>query len=145
YSIIYYWYKAGSVSKLGGSHADASFVPYSNVEASVHLGNGVIAPVKGYRDANIGERVYISGATTGPSSGYVEGVANVQYPDGSIYYDQVKATYYSAGGDSGSPVYYLDGGNRIIVGIHASRAGQYAYFSKVSWVQSELSVTPLTR
>lgn len=137
--------KAGTVSKMGGDHADASFIPYSNVEASIHLGDSVTAPVKGTKNPVIGWKVYMSGKTTGASTGYVEEVVNTQYPDGTIYIDQVKATYNSAGGDSGAPVYYLSGADRYIVGINAAIGGGYSYFSPISAVESELGITTLTR
>lgn len=139
--------EAGSVSKLGGNYTDASFVPYNDVEATIHLGASTTAPVKGYTDPVIGWKVYKSGRTTGITGGDVqEKVDQVTQSGGWILYDQWKADYDSAGGDSGSPVYHLtDTGEREIVGIHWGSTSSYAYFSPVSGVQADLDVVPLTR
>jgi hypothetical protein len=136
--------EAGEVSELGGHHADASFVPYDDVEATIHLGNSYTKPVKGYTDPVVDWKVYKSGRTTGITGGYVEGIHEVVTQSGYTYYDQAKATYADAGGDSGAPVYYLDGSDRKIVGIHWGHTSSHAYFSKVSGVETDLEVTPLT-
>lgn len=140
--------KVGTVSKLGGHYADASFVPYSNVEATIHLGNSYTQPVKGYTDPDLTWRVYMSGATSGITVGDVVGMQEEVTQDGYTYYDQAKATYPSGGGDSGAPVYHIEEGesDRKIVGIHMGVDDEgYAYFSIVSRVESDLGVIPLTR
>jgi len=140
--------EAGTVLTIGGSNADASFVRFDNVEASIHLGGGLTAPVKGSVDPQVGWTVYKSGRTTGVTSGNVVGISETIPQSGIIYYNQAKATYWDEGGDSGSPVWYLDGAsNRKIVGIHwgHTRNPDYSYFSKSSGVKDDLSVNILTR
>ncbi len=144
--------EAGTVSRLGSDTADAAFIPYSNVEASIHIGSGVLVPVKGDYDPQLGWRVYKSGRTTGITGGYITDVSEVVNSGGIIYYDQVLADYLAQGGDSGSPIWYLDANSdRKIVGINVGTIGSYgspsysAYFSKVSAVKNSLSVTVLTR
>jgi len=135
--------KAGTVSKLGGNNADASFVPYSDVEATIHLGGYLTAPVKGYTDPMVGWKVYKSGITTGITSGNViEKRDQITGPEGQILYNQWRADYYSSGGDSGSPVYHIGSTGREIVGVHWGSGG---WFSPVSGIQSDLGVVPLTR
>lgn len=138
--------QAGTVSRVGGSNADASFVRFDNVEASIHIGGGVKVPVKGDSDPQIDWTVYKSGRTTGVTSGYVRGIYETVTSDGTTYYNQAKATYWSEGGDSGAPVWYLDGAsNRKIVGIHMGKTTEFSYFSKSSGVKGDLGVTILTR
>ncbi|MFZ3383378.1 MAG: hypothetical protein WA144_05585 [Candidatus Methanoperedens sp.] len=137
--------EAGTVLTIGGSNADASFVSFDNVEASIHLGGGLKAPVKGSVDPQVGWTVYKSGRTTGVTSGTVIGFYDIPR-GGTTYYNQVKASFYSDGGDSGSPVWYLDGAsNRKIVGIQWGKdASGNSYFSKSSGVKSDLGVIILT-
>jgi len=136
--------KVGTVSKLGGHHADASFVSYSDVEAKIHIGDSIVGSVGGSKEPEKSMRVYKSGRSTGLTSGYVVGIGETVTASGYTYFDQVKANYTSADGDSGAPVYCLDGVCKI-VGIHAGIAGGFAYFSPVSGVENDLGVIPLTR
>ncbi|MCZ7400219.1 MAG: S1 family peptidase [Candidatus Methanoperedens sp.] len=137
-------YQAGTVSKVGTNTADAAFVPYNNVEASIHIGGGVRVPVKGFIDPFIGMQVFKSGRTTGVNGGTVTSFGEV-YWNGYHLYDQAFATYYTEGGDSGAPVWYLDANsNRFIAGINAGIFGS-SYFSKISNVKNSLSVNVLTR
>jgi hypothetical protein len=121
--------KVGTVSKLGGHYADASFVPYSDVEAKIHIGDSIVGSVGGSKE---------------PETGYVVGIGETVTQSGYTYFDQVKANYTDAGGDSGAPVYCLDGVCKI-VGIHMGRSSSYTYFSPVSGVENDLGVIPLTR
>lgn len=146
-SNIYFWYKAGTVSKIGGSNADASFVAFDDVEASIHIGAGVTVPVKGSTDPQIDWKVWKSGRATGITGGYVKGLYDITYIDGNTYYNQARATGLTvAEGDSGAPVWYLDSNsNRQIVGIISAYSGQDTFFSKTSGVTGDLDVTILTR
>lgn len=136
--------QVGTVSKLGTNTADAAFVPFSNVEASIHIGGGVRVPVKGTINPTIGMTVHKSGRTTGVSTGTVTNIGEVAW--GSYHlYDQAFATYINEGGDSGAPVWYLDANsNRLITGINAGNFGS-AYFSQIGNVKNSLSVNVLTR
>lgn len=141
------WYKAGKVNAIGGTYADASWVPYSNVEATIYItDDDITGPVKSYTDPVVGWYVYKSGITTGLTYGQVKGKRTaMSHPTFGTLYDQYYATYSSAGGDSGSPVYHIDSGDREIVGIHWGSTSSYTYFSPVSGVQTDLGVDPLTR
>ncbi|HZK61590.1 MAG TPA: hypothetical protein VFC41_05895 [Anaerovoracaceae bacterium] len=143
---VSFFNKAGTVSKLGGNYADASFVPYSDVEATIHLGATTTAPVKDYKDPVAGWKIYKSGITTGITSGYtIEKVDQVTQSGGWVLYDQWRADYDSSSGDSGSPVYHIGSTGREIVGIHWGHTSLYSYFSPVSGVKADLGVDPLTR
>jgi hypothetical protein len=139
--------KAGYVQNTGGNNADAVFVSYGNVEASIHIGGGYVVPVKGSMDPQIGWKVWKSGRATGITGGYVDGLYDTTYIDGRWYYNQARATdLLVAQGDSGAPVWYLDSNsNRQIVGIISAFQGQYTWFSKTSGVTGDLGVTILTR
>lgn len=143
-------YSINQVTELGGHNADASFVEYYNVEPKIFLDAGGTGYVRGYIDdipqtSWVGWRVYKSGKTTGVTGGYITGVDVTTNQDGYLYYHQVKADYESLGGDSGAPVYVLDGVCKII-GLHHGRSvdGTTSYFSPVSGIVTDLGVTPLT-
>jgi streptogrisin B len=139
---------AGSVSKISSQHADACFVPYSNVAAKIHVGGGVTRDVYGYDSSvpcNIWNNrlVYISGASSGLQSGHVGGVGTLP-EGGGPYYNMVYADYSSLPGDSGAPVFYMPSGNRVLLGVHKGTFSGHKWFSPVSGVTSDLGVTPLT-
>ncbi|MCK4575013.1 hypothetical protein KAU34_01255 [candidate division WOR-3 bacterium] len=136
--------KVGTVSELGGHYADASFVPYSDVEAKIHIGDSIVGSVGGSKEPEKAMRVHKSGRSTGLTSGWVVGIGETVTQSGYTYFDQVKANYTAAGGDSGAPVYCLDGVCKI-VGIHWGHTDLYSYFSPVSGVENDLGVIPLTR
>ncbi|NJD76966.1 MAG: hypothetical protein FIB08_07715 [Candidatus Methanoperedens sp.] len=107
-------------------------------------------PVKGDLEPQVDWKVYKSGVTTAITMGYVKGISETMSNNGRIYYNQVQTTLSCNGGDSGSPVWYLDANiNRQIVGILASKATvggmDYCYFSNIRYVKSDLGVTVLTR
>ena len=57
---------------------------------------------------------------------------------------QIRADYHSAGGDSGSPVFFkLPGDNVALVGIHhsASASGNDRYFSTLDGIEYDLGIT----
>ncbi len=70
---------AGEVEQTGGTYADASWVPYDNVEAMIYICGTedyeIIKPVTGYRDEpDEGDTVFKSGIATGLTMGTVEGM-----------------------------------------------------------------------
>ncbi|MCK4731429.1 MAG: hypothetical protein KAT65_03125 [Methanophagales archaeon] len=143
-------YMAGEVEQTGGTYADASWVPYDDVEAKIYVCDGYIRPATGYRDhPDVGDTVFKTGIATSLRMGTVEGITDVGSPSHGTLYDQYYASYTSAGGDSGSPVYIYtchlpDPAEREIVGIHWGSTSDYAYFSPVSGVEEDLGVVPLT-
>lgn len=146
------WYMAGEVEQTGGTYADASWVPYDNVEAKIFVSGGQnyeqISPVTGYRDhPDEGDTVFKMGIGY-LRMGTVEGMKDqIGSQTHGTLYDQYYASYTSAGGDSGSPVYiytyHPDGAEREIVGIHWGSTLEYAWFSPVSGVETDLGVEPL--
>jgi len=60
-----------------------------------------------------------------------------------MYYNQVKASYSSAGGDSEAPVYRMSNDNLYIIGIHHGSLNSNAYFSPFSGIVSDLVVSDL--
>ena len=139
----------GDVDILGGHYADASFIEYSNVEPKIHVDNSVTKDVAGFLSTTptagwVGWPIYKSGKTTGVTSGTIEGIGVTVNQNGWSYYNQVKASYSSAGGDSGAPVYRISFDNLYIIGIHHGVDDDgYAYFSPLSGVVSDLGVYPL--
>ena len=147
-------YDVGEVEQTGGEYADASWVPYDDVEAMIYICGTedyeIIRPVTDYRDEpDEGDTVFKSGIATSLTMGTVEGKTDVGHPDFGTLEDQYYADYTCAGGDSGSPVYIYtchlpDPAEREIVGIHWGHTSDYAYFSPVSGVETDLGVLPLT-
>lgn len=141
-------YSAGSVSRVGGTWADASWVPYSNVVGKIYIDETNIGAVNGHSDPSIGWWIYKSGIATGITTGFVLRKADVVPPNyWPILYDQYIADYNSANGDSGAPVYhYNTAGGREIVGTHSGTTGYGSerFFSPVTGVRYDLSVNPLT-
>jgi streptogrisin B len=121
-------YDVGEVERTGGTYADASWVPYDDVEAMMYICGGedyeILRPVTDYREEpDEGDTVFKTGIGTDLRMGTVEGMINVNSPAHGTLYDQYYASYTSAGGDSGSPVYiytnhYPDDPEREIVGIN---------------------------
>lgn len=105
--------QAGYVLDVGGTYSDSAFVKYSNVYWIIYitgehgpLNNGLIV---GHRDPAKSDTVHMSGITSGLVDGVVKytGVRVINDPVYGTLYDQMLATYPSAGGDSGAPVFYL--------------------------------------
>ena len=136
----------GSIIDLEGTYADAAWVKYSNVEAKVyHTDTDVTKSVKSYDDPSVNDAIYMSGNTTGLSSG--DAVAYLYSISSSTHgtlYGQWRADYDSDSGDSGAPVYKTVTGGVEIVGIHWGSTASYTYFSPVSGIEDDLGVVPLT-
>jgi len=139
----------GDVDILGGHYADASFIEYSNVQPKIHIGDGETINVTGYfsdvpTDSWKNWTVYMSGRTSGLTRGKIVGVGVTINQKGWIYFNQVKATFPSASGDSGAPVFCRSGGKAYIIGIfHGYDSSRLSYFSPLSGVISDLGVRPL--
>ena len=144
---------AGEVEQTGGTYADASWVPYDNVEAKIYLCGTedyeIIRPVTGYREEpDVGDTVFKSGIATGLTMGTVGGKADAECPAHGTLHDQYYADFSADFGDSGSPVYiytyHPDDPEREIVGIFHGWNGDGSWFSPVSGVRNDLGVEPLT-
>lgn len=138
---------AGTASDAGVYYADAAFVPFDNVEATIMDISGNIVAVEDYCNPFTDYDVYMSGIAT-QSSGVVMSRGVAVYHDyyGYYLYDQSVASYSSAGGDSGAPVYWYNQGasNELLIGgIHWGNSDLGSFFSPIDHVHSELDVTIL--
>lgn len=142
------YFPTGDVQGVGGTYADASWVPFSDVEASIYMNDDKI-PVEQYGDPEVGMNIYKSGLSTNITTGVVEGQASeIGHPTFGSLYDQWYGSYSGANGDSGAPV--MNAGSPIynpreIVGIHWGEGVDDCWFSPISGVEQDLDVTPLTR
>ncbi len=136
---------AGSVSRVGGTYADASWVPYSNVIGKIYIDETNIGAVNGYTDPQVGWWIYKSGIATGITTGFVLGNRDLSHPIFGTLRNQYIADYTRGDGDSGAPIYrYNTAGGREIVGVHWGAGVGGSYFSPVSGVRTDLGVNPLT-
>ncbi|MCK4269520.1 MAG: hypothetical protein KAW93_03485 [Methanogenium sp.] len=140
-------YITNTANTLGGTYADAAFVPYSNVEATILDRNLLRQSVKGYSDPYVGQQVYMAGLMTqsyGSVTHIGESVDN--YDLGRTLQGQCIASYSRNNGDSGAPVFTIaTNHDRKIAGIHSAQSNLGATFSPVSGVIYDLGITPLTR
>ncbi|WP_052402680.1 S1 family peptidase [Methanococcoides methylutens] len=138
--------KVGEVNYLTGHFADAAWVEASNVEDNIYYTDvDDVRDVRSYYDPSLGSKVYKSGIATGLTSGYVnKRYFSVTHPNFGTLYDQFRADYDSAGGDSGAPIFSKYGDQVIIHGVHWGSTDTNTYFSPISGVELDLDVTPLT-
>jgi streptogrisin B len=145
-------YVAGTVSKISGSHADACFVPYSDVSPYVYINNGNTLPVVTYMSAKptnswTGLTVYKSGRTTGVTSGTIQGIINLDGSEGiGTYTGMIKTNVQNQGGDSGGPLYTMptSANSCNILGISKGNLNGYSLFSSVYGINYDLGVLPIT-
>lgn len=123
----------------GGASSDSAWVPYSNSTGRIFVSSSDQPWVYGWSDPSVGLNVYMSGITSGVSTGTVtkkDSAWNNYF--GKMIDNQWFADYSAGSGDSGAPVYYLDSGGHIqLVGIHWSRTSS-SIFSPISSVLSDL-------
>jgi V8-like Glu-specific endopeptidase len=131
--------------------ADASWVPYANVDARIYDYDVNTKNVTSYADPSLGQYVYKSGVVTGKTYGKVTKKMTIyNLGVGKNLDNQYIAQYRCNFGDSGSPVYVYVNECVKIVGIQWGGFGTYnsdfsnSVFSPVSGVKSDLGVTPLT-
>ncbi len=138
--------KVGDVELYNGVFADAAWVEASNVVDDIYYQDtDQLKDVANYGDTTYGQSVYKSGIATGLTSGTVTRTYVEQdSPTFGTLYDQFSASYSSAGGDSGSPVFKVSGDTVKIVGVHRGRWSDDAAFSPINGVIQDLAVTPLT-
>ena len=121
-------YKLGKSSKeIFGGQVDASFVPFpNNTWEQTYIAN---CEGESFNNIKLGsESMIVQGAPVvkfGLSTGITEGVIlsnNIEIfdEDGNIvFYDVIRYTNDSHGGDSGGPVYFEDSnGNLYLIGMH---------------------------
>jgi len=135
----------GTISVIGSTNSDSSFIPYSNTAGTYYYSDGVYLPYSGWIAPTVGDSVTKNGAATGFTSGTVILINSAYNPYlGKYLPNQVFATYSSASGDSGAPVFLTyDTFFHLLEGIHMGSNSQgYGVYSPVSGVDTDLGVTP---
>ncbi|MDV0447635.1 hypothetical protein MsAg5_15440 [Methanosarcinaceae archaeon Ag5] len=139
------------------SNIDAIFVEYSNVSASIHIGNNTIRAVNDARyQFPSNQQIHRSGIATKNTVGTYGGYWMDQIElggDGPIVHrmDFIYQSNNSQGGDSGGPLYTIDEDNTLsICGITSQHATlddgtPITMFVAVEEIQYQLGVMPLTR
>jgi hypothetical protein len=132
-------YPLGTVTiSSGGASSDSSWVSYSNSAGQIFESSSSQPWVYGWSDPSVGMNVYMSGITSGVSSGTVlqKSSAWNSYFAKTID-NQYYADYTGTGGDSGAPVYYKDSSGHIqLSGVHWAHS-TYSIFSPISNVLSD--------
>lgn len=113
---------------------DVAFIVVTNF--SYPYNNGNLTGQESYIWA--GDDVTKLGMVIAQSSGYISNTSLNVNASGVLLNDMAEATYLSAPGDSGGPVYLT--GSRKIVGIHNGSGSFTAYFCKVSNISSQLGI-----
>lgn len=133
-------YPIGTITaSSNGVSSDSSFVAYSNSQGKIFESPSSQPWVYGWGDPSTGLAVYMSGISSGVSSGTVlQKVSVWNWYFQKMIDNQWYASYPAAGGDSGAPVYYKDSSQHIqLTGVHWART-LYSVFSPISNVYSDL-------
>jgi hypothetical protein len=144
-TIIQYNGGIGYVTDIVGLFSDSAWVQYSNVNPKIYYDDtNIVRDVYNYGDPSLGFTVYKSGKQSGLTSGIVtEEYENQNSQTFGTLLDQFRATYSSAGGDSGAPVFTKYGTKVVIRGVHRGSYGSDATFSPISGVILDLDVVPI--
>ena len=141
----------GTVDEVYMIFADAGWVEAEmvDVDNSIYYDDtDQLMEVTSEIEPQVGDAVQMSGITSGLSDGFVTDCSHiVSYPGYPRLYDQCRATYTCASGDSGSPVFRETSTYNVgIMGINSGRAtdGSYSIFSPISGIYADLGVRPLT-
>lgn len=135
----------GTVTLYNAIYADAAWVEASNVVDDIYYTTDTNQKdVKSYGDPSLGDRVYMSGITSGITNGTVteEYIDQNSNTFGTLR-DQFSATYEADNGDSGAPVFQMAVNGVKIVGVHRSITSTSSRFSPISGVELDLGVVPL--
>lgn len=124
----------------GPRSSDAAFVPTTDIIPVIWPQR----PIAGWLSTSYtppGTVVSMGGIIT-LGQGFIRATGvTVPHFNYTTLWSQVLATYPSANGDSGAPVFGLDGGfNAIIYGIHAGRLQEFAAYSPVEGIWWDLWV-----
>ncbi|MFO7275050.1 MAG: S1 family peptidase, partial [Bacillota bacterium] len=141
------WYQGGSnigvwvqFNPKGTRRADAGLVSEQQASWATGrmYGENPITTVQPKGQNVVGELVCMSGASSGFTCGEIIDTSyNYKIEDG-WYYDQLRATYSRAGGDSGAPVYLrVSSTTTVLKGIHSGHSSGNAVFSHIGWVISD--------
>jgi uncharacterized repeat protein (TIGR02543 family) len=142
-------------SQQGGT-VDAAFVPFENQDAwgianKSRYNTTTYGNIKLGTESQIvsGQPVTRIGQTTGVTTGEIRST-NVSITIGdSSFTNTFRYTNDGQGGDSGGPVYYDDGTNKHLIGMHFASGevilgGRQGYACRIRNVMNVLDVTPLT-
>ncbi|MDF2650843.1 MAG: hypothetical protein K0Q73_6648 [Paenibacillus sp.] len=135
----------GNITKRSyGAYSDAAAIAISPNDASwyLYLNSSRASNFnshEGYNADNVGDYVCKSGRTTGFDCGFIQSVDYSGFWGITYFTDIRTASFQSQPGDSGSPVFT----GQTIKGVLKGTAGSYAAYSHISWVMSNLSITPL--
>lgn len=139
--------KSGTTS-LVGSDTDVAFVPYDNVTAKIHVGDGYTINVDGYYDGGM-PTMFLRrvGCVSGVELG--DYVATLTSQDVLGHFmDRIEVMDEACSiGDSGGPVYYNYHDPRKLVGTICSfgthNGSAVTFYIPCSEITSKLGVTPL--
>lgn len=120
---------------INAGSVDAAFVSIPNYSYMPNNGNLTGEEFNFWA----GDDVTKLGATIYQSDGYVVSTSASVNADGVRLTDVAEATYLSAPGDSGGPVYLTS--SRKLLGIHQGSGSFNAFFIKVSNISSQLNAS----
>ncbi|MDO9325383.1 MAG: hypothetical protein Q7T80_10550, partial [Methanoregula sp.] len=131
----------GTITTLGNTYSDSAWTPFTSGVTSVpkvYESASTYTTFNYWDDYPSTSTVYMSGVSSGVTSGSTQYIANVWSDNyGKYIYNQYYATYSSTGGDSGAPVYEKwSTGETVVVGIHMGRSNGmgYSIFSPVQGI-----------
>lgn len=133
-------YPIGTITvSSNGATSDSSWVSYSNSAGQIFESSSSQPWIYGWNDPSVGLNVYMSGISSGVSSGTVlqkTSVWNKYFK--KMIDNQWYSDYAGVEGDSGAPVYYKDASGHIqLTGLHWSHTS-YSVFSPVTNVLNDL-------
>ena len=122
-----------------GKSSDSAWVSYSNSAGQIFESSSSQPWVYGWNDPSVGLNIYMSGVTSGVTSGTaLQKVSVYNSYFQKMIDNQWYASYSSAGGDSGAPVYYKDSSQHIqLTGVHWGHT-TYSIFSPITNVLTDL-------
>jgi hypothetical protein len=135
----------GTISSLGTTNSDSAFIPYSNTVGTFYINDNAAQGYSSYSSIPAVDRtVWKSGAATDLTSGTMAFTSQAWNPYLNKYLpNQGYASYSSAPGDSGAPVFTWDYFDPVLVGIHVGSVDPgFGVFSSISGTSSDLGVTP---
>lgn len=93
--------------------------------------------ISGTTTSKIGDRVCLSGVTTGTDCGTVQALGQtVTYSGGTTVANMARASYCRAGGDSGGPIY----ASGKAFGIHSGGSGCTGYYTGIRGAEDSMNV-----
>lgn len=126
------------------ARADVARVPY-DVSPKVVSADRTIHSVWYGEDPRVGQTVFMSGRTSGRTSGVVLEIEGVQNPVFGWLPNQAVSDLLSAAGDSGAPIFWYRNARLVVVGIQwgietCALTGRHihTFFSRITEILHEL-------